>query len=80
MLAGGWRHHSWDDEHLVYCEASGDTHKVTTEGLALLEALSAGPASEAELIERLGGDIEEQSTRFWVIDALAAFRRLGLVE
>lgn len=79
-LVGPWRHRAWGDEHLIYSEASGDTHQVTAAGVAVMEALAQGPASLAELVRRLGGDADDEAPMVWVAAALAAFDRLGLVE
>ena len=80
VLCGSWRHREWDGEHVIYSEASGNTHQVTAEGLAVLEALGQGPASAEDLVARLGGDPSSGDAVIWMVGTLTTFARLGLVE
>ena len=71
------RHQAWGDEAVLYNELSGDTHLVDADVIAALLALRAGPASAAQLCERLGmaaADAGDLATM------LSGLRHLSLIE
>ena len=60
-----WR--AWDDEIVVYCAASGDTHRLNPLASEVFETLIASPASFAQLEARVAASLG--------IDNDAAFKR-----
>lgn len=50
-----WR--AWDDEIVVYCEASGDTHRLNPLAAEVFETLIAAPASLAQLEDRVAASL-----------------------
>ena len=47
------RHRTWDDEHVVYNNLTGDTHLLSADAMQLLLALQAGPLDQAGLVAQL---------------------------
>lgn len=76
-----WR--CWDDEWVLYHPASGDTHRLPAVSARVLQRLEAGPATAAEVVADLAGEVEDTERpqlASFVDSALEAFARLGLVE
>lgn len=77
--AGPLRFHGWGGDHLVYCEASGDTHQIGDEAAEVLAVLAGGEADAAEVLRRLDSVVDGETT-----PAMEGFLRslatLGLVE
>lgn len=69
--------HGWPDESewAVFNEASGDVHLLNSAAMAVLDRLSAGPASLEELCAS-AGTTESGQMR----EALGRLDRLGLVS
>jgi hypothetical protein len=47
------RHREWDDEHVFFHGAAGDTHRLSPAAAVVLLELMAGPCDEARLAEAL---------------------------
>jgi PqqD family protein of HPr-rel-A system len=76
-----WR--SWSDEHVVYNEASGDTHLLDTITASALRNLQEQPASFIELKERLASSLSLDNTEelsAYLNEVLSNLRRLDLIE
>ena len=69
------RHWPGNDEHLVFNSASGDLHLLNAAAVAILEQLSAGPATVDELAALLG-----TADRRPIDAALLVLNRLGLID
>lgn len=53
-----WR--IWNDEAVVYCERSGDTHLISAAAADILQSLQQAPASAADLAVHLA--LQERQT------------------
>lgn len=76
-----WR--SWNDDHIVYHGASGDTHRVNAVTAAALRGLAGGPATVGELrrgIEAALGLEPDPSLDERLLDLLWELDDLGIVE
>lgn len=67
---------SWDGEHVVFNNLSGDTHLLDDEALALLLDLLDGPIDRAELEAGAGAPAQAHALRL----VLTRLVSLGLVE
>ena len=75
-----WR--VWDDEFLVYNNASGQTHHLNFLAGEALRSLEAEPGSARDLVRRLADQFEiaEDSPSLQMIDRLIReFDELGLI-
>lgn len=68
--------HSWEGEHVVFNNLSGDTHLLDEEALGLLLDLLDGPIDRAELDEGAGAPQQAYALRL----VLCRLVSLGLVE
>jgi PqqD family protein of HPr-rel-A system len=76
-----WR--AWDEEHVVFHPASGDTHLLNAFTAEVLRALEECPASGAELTQLFAPAFEaedEPALRGQIDNLLARFHELGLIE
>ena len=76
-----WR--SWGDDHVVYDDGSGDTHRLDAEAAAVLRRLTEGPASGSELVAELAAELEiepNQDLMSHIELILAKFKLLRLIE
>ncbi len=64
----------WGEECVLYHGAAGNTHRLPEPVGQMLEALQTGPATVAELSERIDLHLAD------VEDSLQEMRRLGIVE
>lgn len=78
----GLRWRSWDGEHLVYHENSGDTHRLNAVGEAVLLAIAEDGSTTEQVIEQVATVLRaERSTLAGPIaELLARFEDLGLIE
>ena len=75
-----WR--QWDEEHVLYHENSGDTHRLNALGARALELLET-PATADELARRLAARLTvapDEAFASVVGKLVLHFRELGLVE
>lgn len=76
-----WR--AWDDEHVVFHPASGDTHLLNAFTAEVLRALEECPATGSELTQLLAPACDaggEPSLREQIDNLLTRFHELGLIE
>jgi PqqD family protein of HPr-rel-A system len=76
-----WR--AWDEEHVVFHPASGDTHLLNAFTAEVLHAIEECPASGEELTQLFSPacDTEDESAlRQQISNVLARFHELGLIE
>lgn len=76
-----WR--AWDDEHIVFHPASGDTHLLNAFTAEVLHALEECPATGSELAQLLApacGAEDDAAIREQIDNVLARFHELGLIE
>jgi PqqD family protein of HPr-rel-A system len=76
-----WR--EWENEHAIYNPASGDLHLLDEVGAKALHCLESQALSQAELVCRLGTELEvasDDNLVKYVRELLREFDRLGLVE
>lgn len=76
-----WRH--WDEDHILFNAASGQTHVVNELGADVLRLLEEKPASAGELLEGLAvhyGLAADAGLAAGVQRLLADLDQLGLIE
>jgi PqqD family protein of HPr-rel-A system len=76
-----WR--DWDGEHVVYHEASGDTHRFNDVGALALRLLADRPRTAAHLVDELTSRTPgaDRATLGQTVDELIArLCDLGLIE
>lgn len=74
---------SWEDEHVVFDETSGQTHQLDTLRAFILNAVSDAPQSLNSLCDQMKGAMPfaDETKILAAIDAvLHEFETLGLVE
>ena len=90
-MASAWRvpEHSglhwrdWDDEHVVYHAASGDTHRFNDVGAAVLRQLTDRSMTASGLVAQLASqvpDADRATLAHTVDDLIARLQDLGLIE
>ncbi len=76
-----WR--EWDDEHVVYHRASGETHLLNAVAAATLRALERSSLTLDELCERIASEFRADAPEAYgasLANLLAYFDDLGLVR
>ena len=70
----GLRWRTWNDEHVVYHGASGDTHLLNPAAAAILRRMESAPATIEDVARMLGDASLPHAT-----DLLDRFAELGLI-
>ena len=76
-----WR--DWDGEHVVYHEASGDTHRFNDVGASALRLLTGRSMTASDLVAALGADLpagDRAALAQTVDELIERLRDLGLIE
>lgn len=74
---------SWDDEHVVYSDGSGDTHLLNEFGAFILKVLIENECTIEELVNYAAESFRQHPTEelyFQVNDLLLELDRLGVIE
>lgn len=79
LLEQRLRHRAWDNEFVVFNDATGDIHLLGCDAMAVLQRLAAGPADAAALGSalELADDAGEQAALQQLLHNL---RQLALIE
>ncbi|HID49119.1 MAG TPA: HPr-rel-A system PqqD family peptide chaperone [Chromatiales bacterium] len=74
---------SWDDEHVVYSDGSGDTHLLNDFGAFVLKALIKNERTLEDLVKYAAESFKQYTMddlRDQVSDLLLELDRLGVIE
>lgn len=84
LLKGARLHlRTWDEDTVVYNEASRDTHLLRPVDAAVLERLQKGPANIPELVDHVTkalGIEDDDELYFYVDELLEKLEKLALAE